>query len=211
MQALGTIEVVGLVAGIEAADVACKAANVTLIGYELAKGGGYVTVKVEGQVGAVTAAIDAAEAAAAKLTRVVSRLVIPRPAAGLDALVFSPATVGYTPPEPAATAPEPAGKPAESTPKAAPKTAPANKLLPAADSGVESGASPGRKEPAKPEATRPKPSQRPARAKRASAARNEPAPGPGEPAQQPQGTPPQAPQQTPEETTPAPRKNQQEE
>ena len=29
MQALGTIEVVGLVAGIEAADVACKAANVT--------------------------------------------------------------------------------------------------------------------------------------------------------------------------------------
>lgn len=207
MQALGTIEVVGLVAGIEAADVACKAANVTLIGYELAKGGGYVTVKVEGQVGAVTAAIDAAEAAAAKLTRVVSRLVIPRPAAGLDALVFSPATVGYTPPEPAATAPEPA----ENAPKAAPKTAPANKLLPAADSGAKSGASPGRKEPAKPEATQPKPSQRPARAKRASAARNEPAPGPGEPAQQPQGTPPQAPQQAPKETNPAPQKNQQEE
>ena len=58
MQALGTIEVVGLAAGIEAADVACKAANVELVGYELAKGGGYVTIKVLGQVGAVTAAID---------------------------------------------------------------------------------------------------------------------------------------------------------
>ena len=34
MQALGTIEVVGLAAGIEAADVACKAANVELVGYE---------------------------------------------------------------------------------------------------------------------------------------------------------------------------------
>ena len=42
MQALGSIEVVGLVAGVEAADVACKTADVNLIGYELARGGGYV-------------------------------------------------------------------------------------------------------------------------------------------------------------------------
>ena len=61
MQALGSIEVVGLVAGVEAADVACKTADVTLIGYELAKGGGYVSIKVEGQVAAVQAAMDAAE------------------------------------------------------------------------------------------------------------------------------------------------------
>ena len=68
MQALGLIEVVGLAAGFEAADVACKTANVELVGYELAKGGGYVTIKVLGQVGAVTAAIDAAAEAAAKKT-----------------------------------------------------------------------------------------------------------------------------------------------
>ena len=92
MQALGSIEVVGLVAGIEAADVACKTADISLIGYELTKGGGYVTVKVEGQVGAVNAAIDAAEAAAAKVSRVVSKLVIPRPHPELEQIVFSATT-----------------------------------------------------------------------------------------------------------------------
>ena len=104
MQALGSIEVVGLVAGIEAADVACKTADISLIGYELTKGGGYVTVKVEGQVGAVNAAIDAAEAAAAKVSRVVSKRVIPRPHPGLGQIVFSATTVGCTPPAPDAPA-----------------------------------------------------------------------------------------------------------
>ena len=122
MQALGTIEVVGLVAGIEAADVACKAANVELIGYELAKGGGYVTIKVLGQVGAVTAAIDAAAEAAGKVSRVVSKLVIPRPSDQVEAMVFNRATVGYSPDPaeeaaPAAPAPAPvADAPAEPAP-----------------------------------------------------------------------------------------------
>ena len=104
MQALGSIEVVGLVAGIEAADVACKTADISLIGYELTKGGGYVPVTVEGQVGAVNAAIDAAEAAAAKVSRVVSKLVIPRPHPELEQIVFSATTVGCTPPAPDAPA-----------------------------------------------------------------------------------------------------------
>ena len=104
MQALGSIEVVGLVAGVEAADVACKTADVNLIGYELARGGGYVTVKVEGQVAAVQAAMAAAEVAASKLTRVVSRIVIPRPHQELESIVFSAATVGLTKPAPDAKA-----------------------------------------------------------------------------------------------------------
>ena len=104
MQALGSIEVVGLVAGVEAADVACKTADVNLIGYELARGGGYVTVKVEGQVAAVQAAMAAAEVAASKLTRVVSRIVIPRPHQELEPIVFSAATVGLTKPAPDAKA-----------------------------------------------------------------------------------------------------------
>ncbi|PWC19028.1 BMC domain-containing protein [Brenneria corticis] len=63
-QSLGLIETVGLVAAIEAADAAVKSANVNLVGYELAKGGGMVTVKLEGEVGAVNAAISAASHAA---------------------------------------------------------------------------------------------------------------------------------------------------
>ncbi|NLB74448.1 MAG: BMC domain-containing protein, partial [Firmicutes bacterium] len=54
-EALGMIETRGLVASIEAADTMVKAANVTLIGHEKI-GGGYVTVMVRGDVGAVKAA-----------------------------------------------------------------------------------------------------------------------------------------------------------
>jgi microcompartment protein CcmL/EutN len=127
MQALGLIEVVGLAAGFEAADVACKTAHVELVGYELAKGGGYVTIKVLGQVGAVNAAVDAAAVAAERINRVVSRLVIPRPNDQVEPLVFSESTVGYEAPkpepvvEPSAPA-EPAKAPRA---KAAPKPAPA--------------------------------------------------------------------------------------
>ncbi|WP_439654862.1 BMC domain-containing protein [Tessaracoccus palaemonis] len=108
MQALGLIEVVGLAAGFEAADVACKSANVELVGYELAKGGGFVTIKVLGQVGAVTAAIDAAAVAAAKINRVVSKLVIPRPNDQIEPLVGNKLTRGWTAPTPA---PEPNPEP----------------------------------------------------------------------------------------------------
>ena len=59
-KSLGLIETEGLAAGIEAADAAVKSANVELIGYELTKGGGWTTVKIQGDVGAVKAAVDAA-------------------------------------------------------------------------------------------------------------------------------------------------------
>ena len=68
--ALGEIEVLGLAAAIEAADVAVKAANVRLIGYETTDGAGMVTVKVEGQVSSVSAAVAAAAAAAAPVRTV---------------------------------------------------------------------------------------------------------------------------------------------
>lgn len=98
MQALGTVETVGLTAAFEAADVACKTANVELVGYELAKGGGYVTIKVIGNVGAVQAAVAAAASAAERISRVVSTLVIPRPSEALEALVHNSNTKGYEPP-----------------------------------------------------------------------------------------------------------------
>ena len=98
-QSLGLIETEGLAAGIEAADAAVKSASVELIGYELTKGGGWITIKIQGGVGAVKAAVDAAKMAAARVNRVVSTRVIPRPSAGLDMLVRNPDTIGSWPPE----------------------------------------------------------------------------------------------------------------
>ena len=69
MIALGMVETKGLVGAIEAADAMVKAANVVLIGSEYV-GGGYVTVMVRGDVGAVKAATDAGAAAAATGRRI---------------------------------------------------------------------------------------------------------------------------------------------
>ena len=59
-------------------DAMVKAANVRLIGKEII-GGGYVTVMVRGDVGAVKAATDAGAAAAQRVGELVSVHVIPRP------------------------------------------------------------------------------------------------------------------------------------
>ena len=58
--ALGLVETKGLVGAIEAADAMVKSANVQLVGYEKI-GSGLVTVMVRGDVGAVKAAVDAAQ------------------------------------------------------------------------------------------------------------------------------------------------------
>jgi ethanolamine utilization protein EutM len=76
--ALGMIETKGLVGAVEAADAMVKAAKVQLIGKETI-GGGFVTVMVRGDVGAVKAATDAGAAAAERVGELVSVHVIPRP------------------------------------------------------------------------------------------------------------------------------------
>jgi len=81
--ALGMIETKGLVGAIEAADAMVKAANVRLIGKETI-GGGYVTVMVRGDVGAVKAATDAGAAAAGRVGELKSVHVIPRPHAEVE-------------------------------------------------------------------------------------------------------------------------------
>ena len=109
-RSLGLIETFGLLPAVEAADAAVKSANVDLVGYEFAKGSGMTVVKVEGDVGAVKAAIAAAYVAASKVGRVAATRVIPRPAAGLDGLTRNGDTKGYTPPEPPApTTPDESG------------------------------------------------------------------------------------------------------
>ncbi len=85
-KALGLVETRGLVGAIEAADAMVKAASVTLIGKEKI-GGGYVTVMVRGDVGAVKAATDAGAAAARKVGEVVSVHVIPRPHGDIEGIL----------------------------------------------------------------------------------------------------------------------------
>ncbi len=84
--ALGLVETRGLVAAIEAADAAVKAADVVLVGKDVTKAA-LITIKVIGEVSAVQAAVDAGASAAARIGELVSRHVIPRPADGMEIFV----------------------------------------------------------------------------------------------------------------------------
>ena len=62
----GLIEITGVVAAMDALDIMCKAADVTLSTWERKLGGRLVTIIVEGEVAAVTAAVEAARTQALK-------------------------------------------------------------------------------------------------------------------------------------------------
>ena len=78
--ALGMVETKGATGAIEAADAMEKAADV-----EVARsqeiGGGYISILVTGDVGSVQSAVSAGAEAAERVGDLVTRLVIPRPAA----------------------------------------------------------------------------------------------------------------------------------
>ena len=94
MIALGMVETKGLIGAIEAADAMVKAANVTLIGSEYV-GGGFVTVMVRGDVGAVKAATDAGAAAAKRIGELVSVHVIPRPHESVEMVLPNKSKGGF--------------------------------------------------------------------------------------------------------------------
>ncbi|MDO5573599.1 MAG: BMC domain-containing protein [bacterium] len=85
--AVGMIEVFGLVAAFVAADAGCKAGNVTIETFDKNKPANadalpvplIVMVKFRGSVSDVRAAVEAAEEAANQLTGVISKHVIPSP------------------------------------------------------------------------------------------------------------------------------------
>lgn len=85
-EALGLIETKGLIALIEAADAMAKSANVQLEGYDQV-GSALVTVTVRGDVGAVTAAVEAGAAAGRRVGEVVSAHVIARPHTDLEKIL----------------------------------------------------------------------------------------------------------------------------
>ncbi len=76
--ALGFIETQGFTAVFEAIDTACKAASVEVVGKEKL-GGGYVTVVIQGQLSAVSAAIETGKEKVNGLGKLIAAHVIARP------------------------------------------------------------------------------------------------------------------------------------
>jgi ethanolamine utilization protein EutM len=90
--ALGMIETRGLVPAIEAADAMTKAAEVTLIAREFV-GGGYVTVMVRGETGAVNAAVRAGADACERVgDGLVAAHIIARPHSEVEPALIATAT-----------------------------------------------------------------------------------------------------------------------
>jgi len=86
-EAVGILEVYGLVCALMAADAGCKAANVRLENMDKNKPANadelevplLVTVKFRGSVTDVEAAMEAGERMAKQMTGVVQKYIIPRP------------------------------------------------------------------------------------------------------------------------------------
>lgn len=86
-EAIGAIETFGLVFVLEAADAMCKAAEVELVGYENVASG-YISVIVQGDVGACKTAVEAGIKAVSNMgAEVYSSVVIPRPHPDLAKIV----------------------------------------------------------------------------------------------------------------------------
>lgn len=84
--ALGLIETRGMIPVVEAADVALKAANVSLLGVRTA-GSGLISIVLSGDIAAVRAATEAGSAAAARLGEVLSVEVLSRPHDEVDRII----------------------------------------------------------------------------------------------------------------------------
>ena len=84
--ALGMVETVGLVASVEAADAMAKVANVSISCQEEI-GGGYITIMVRGEIGAVQASVDAGVAAAKRAGQLIAGHVIARPHRYTEAII----------------------------------------------------------------------------------------------------------------------------
>ena len=86
--ALGLVETKGLIGAIEAADAMVKTANVVLVGKERTDPA-MITVKIVGDTAAVRYAVEAGAAAAQRVSQLISKHVIPRPAEGIEELLYA--------------------------------------------------------------------------------------------------------------------------
>ena len=92
-EALGMIETRGLVAAVEAADAALKAAPVTLQ-TKAHSGAARVTILLRGEVAAVQAAVEAGAIAARRVGRLIAVHVIPRLDPEVEAVLGGPGMGG---------------------------------------------------------------------------------------------------------------------
>ena len=85
--ALGLIETAGLIGAIVATDAAAKAAAVKVSSAELTDAT-FMTIRIEGELGAVQAAVEAGAEAAQKVSELLVAHVIPNPDDGLGAIML---------------------------------------------------------------------------------------------------------------------------
>lgn len=76
---LGLLEVSGLALAINTADAMAKSAAVTLVGIDTCKGGGWMTIKITGDVAAVNSALTTGAALAEKHGGLVAKSLLSRP------------------------------------------------------------------------------------------------------------------------------------
>ncbi|RXN71524.1 BMC domain-containing protein [Providencia rettgeri] len=88
MKSLGVIETRGLTSAIQAADAACKAASVEIIGYRKI-GSGLVSVCFQGEISAVRTAVDHGIDVIANSQLLVGSLVIARPEESVTAKLLT--------------------------------------------------------------------------------------------------------------------------
>ena len=79
MKSLGFVEVSGVVAAIDALDIMCKSADVSLVSWERKLGGRLVTLIVTGTVSAVNAAVENAVAGCIKKPCATAVIANPHP------------------------------------------------------------------------------------------------------------------------------------
>lgn len=89
-EALGMVETCGLATAVTVADIMVKTADVKLLGVERAKGQGWITVKIMGDVAAVSAAVTAGIAVGETCGDYVASKVIPRPEESIKELFMQP-------------------------------------------------------------------------------------------------------------------------
>ena len=94
-EAVGIVELYGLVAAFAAADAGCKAANVTLEAFDKNKPANadallvplVVAIKFRGSVSDVKAAVEAATIRANEVSGVITSYIIPRPEADTEKML----------------------------------------------------------------------------------------------------------------------------
>ncbi|PIC70987.1 ethanolamine utilization protein [Sporosarcina sp. P16b] len=92
-KAIGMIETKGFIGSIEAADTMLKSSDVRLVKHEQIDAG-LVTVVIEGDVGAVKAAVEAGEIAATRVGELIASHVIPNLDDSMSKLILSKVEIG---------------------------------------------------------------------------------------------------------------------